>query len=429
MPEEIEMSSGYIEGPDDLSEAFQTDSETTAPLLPKDYLPKSTVTPLPWRSLAIVQLLTAGEPLVLDIIFPFISQMILEVGIVKHPDEVGFYAGIVMAMCPATSFLAVMPASRLSDLMGRKPVLLIGLSGMAASTIWFGMSKTFPSMLISRALAGILGGVFACTRIIVAELTDKSNQARALQWHLLAHKFGQIIGLPLGGLLAHPERHFSMFRNEFWNNYPFALPCFVTGGFVIFSVILGYIYLPETAPRRRLRIDTFHADILLESNEAANGLLNDTQTNSAPSKISYKAILTSGPILSIMVASFNVSLLSDSLVSLFPLFCFTPIGLGGLGMSEAAIVTLNNITMDVAPSAETLSIVNGLSTLSLALPEALSPAFIAPLFAYSIKSGVASGYIIWIVFLIFSLFAAIHSMTLQELTVNWRDRNNSYSED
>ncbi|KIJ40989.1 hypothetical protein M422DRAFT_780624 [Sphaerobolus stellatus SS14] len=476
----IEDSSGHGEGLDVLSEAVQTE---TAPLLSSPItLPRSTA--LPWRSLFIVQLLTAGQPLALDVIFPFVNQMILDVGIAKHPEEVGFYSGIIMAMYPATSFLAVMPASHLSDLAGRKTVVLLGLSGMAISTIWFGLSKTFSSMLISRALSGILGSVFACTRIIVAELTDKTNQARALQWHLLSYKFGQIIGLPLGGLLAHPEHHFpTVFDNEFWNNHPFALPCFVTGGYAIFSVILGYVYLPETAPRWRLRVHTVNAE---------------PNTDVAASSISYNDFLTR-PILSVMLASFNVGLLSDSLKVIFPLFCFTPIGLGGLGMSEAAIgfqmvirsvlqlgtlpfyhqisthfnstthvhrtfmwiwslpiiilpcanlvarttdniwtlnaclflfhstwslasftyLTLNNMIVDVTPSAEALSTVNGLSMLTMALPQAVAPAFIAPLFAYSVET--ANGYIVWIIFLVLSLFSAIHSMTLKEPINNWRD--------
>ncbi|KIJ40988.1 hypothetical protein M422DRAFT_172891 [Sphaerobolus stellatus SS14] len=443
-------------------------SETeTTPLLPNPnptILPRST--PLPWRSLGIVILLTAGHPIALDVVFPFVNQMILDVGIVKHPGEVGFYSGIIMAMYPATSFLAIMPASHLSDLVGRKPVILVGLSGMAVSTIWFGMCKSFASMLTSRALAGILGGVIACTKVIVTELTDKTNQVLAFQWHVVTIKFGQIIGLPLGGLLAHPEHHFTMFHSEFWNNHPFALPCFVAGAYAIFSIILGYVYLPEVS---MLKLPLYTRSSLFFFS------LNVSQIDTSTSNISYKAVLTA-PILSVMLASFNVGLLSDGLLAIFPLFCFTPIGLGGLGMSEAAIgshmafrsilqlgtlpfyhqisthfhstthvhrtfmwiwslpfiilpcsnivarttdnvwilnavfltlictsVTLSNMVVDVTPCAEALSTVNGLSMLTIALPQAVAPAFIAPLFAYSIKSGLLGGYMIWIILLVLSM--------------------------
>ena len=53
-----------------------------------------------------------------------------------------------------------------------------------------------------------------------------------------------MIGLPLGGLLVYPARNFPPFHTDFWKKYPFALPCFVTGGFAIFSVAFG-LYLSE----------------------------------------------------------------------------------------------------------------------------------------------------------------------------------------
>ena len=63
-------------------------------------------TPLPWKPLLVVLLLTASQPMALDIIFPFVNQMILDNGIVERPEDVGFYSGIVMAIYPVMGFLA-----------------------------------------------------------------------------------------------------------------------------------------------------------------------------------------------------------------------------------------------------------------------------------------------------------------------------------
>jgi len=65
-------------------------------------------TPIPWKSLLIVQLLTAAQPFALDIVYPFINQMILEIGVVDDPKKVGFYSGLVMSVYPAMSFIASM---------------------------------------------------------------------------------------------------------------------------------------------------------------------------------------------------------------------------------------------------------------------------------------------------------------------------------
>jgi len=64
------------------------------------------LTPIPWKSLLIVQLLTAAQPFALDIVYPFINQMILEIGVVDNPKKVGFYSGLVMSVYPAMSFIA-----------------------------------------------------------------------------------------------------------------------------------------------------------------------------------------------------------------------------------------------------------------------------------------------------------------------------------
>ena len=60
-----------------------------------------------------------------------------------------------------------------------------------------------------------------------------------------AYRTGQLVGLPLGGLLAHPERHFTLFQTPFWYEYPFALPCFVASVATGCFVIMGYFTLPE----------------------------------------------------------------------------------------------------------------------------------------------------------------------------------------
>jgi hypothetical protein len=61
------------------------------------------------------------------------------------------------------------------------------------------------------------------------------------------YRLGQIIGLPLGGFLAHPERQFpnTFFDGPFWQKYPFVLPCFFGAAFALFAVALGTIFLDE----------------------------------------------------------------------------------------------------------------------------------------------------------------------------------------
>lgn len=56
---------------------------------------------------------------------------------------------------------------------------------------------------------------------------------------------GQIVGQPLGGLLSHPERTIPFFNTPFWNEYPFALPCFISAGFAVCALIIGALNIDE----------------------------------------------------------------------------------------------------------------------------------------------------------------------------------------
>lgn len=59
-----------------------------APLKPSI---RASPTPLPLLNVALVMSVAAMTPIVFELVFPFLNQMILEVGIVTDPEQVGFY--------------------------------------------------------------------------------------------------------------------------------------------------------------------------------------------------------------------------------------------------------------------------------------------------------------------------------------------------
>jgi hypothetical protein len=63
----------------------------------------------------------------------------------------------------------------------------------------------------------------------------------------VSYKIGQIIGQPLGGLLAHPSRTMPYFDTPFWREYPYALPCFTSGAFALVFTILAIYTVPEVS--------------------------------------------------------------------------------------------------------------------------------------------------------------------------------------
>ncbi len=67
---------------------------------------------------------------------------------------------------------------RLSDKIGRKPVLMIGLAGTALSVLIFGFSPNLTTALLARALGGLLNGYglipFGLQALLVVTGTDRA---------------------------------------------------------------------------------------------------------------------------------------------------------------------------------------------------------------------------------------------------------------
>lgn len=91
-------------------------------------------------------------------IFPYIYVMIESFGVAGNKDQIGFYAGMVTSAFAFAEFSTAVLWGRLSDRVGRKPVLLTGLAGTGLSMLLFGFAQSLPLALVARALGGLLNG-------------------------------------------------------------------------------------------------------------------------------------------------------------------------------------------------------------------------------------------------------------------------------
>ena len=73
---------------------------------------------------------------------------------------------------------SILQWGRLSDRIGRKPVLLAGTFGLALSLLCFGLSQSFPAFVVSRSLAGLLNGNIGVLKSMMGEITDDTNVAQ-----------------------------------------------------------------------------------------------------------------------------------------------------------------------------------------------------------------------------------------------------------
>ena len=91
---------------------------------------------------------------------------------------------------------------RLSDRVGRRPVLLLSIFGSCASQVGYALATTFPGLLVARAITGICGANIAAAQAYVADITDERSRAGAMGVVGSALGLGFVFGPFIGGELA-----------------------------------------------------------------------------------------------------------------------------------------------------------------------------------------------------------------------------------
>ena len=84
--------------------------------------------------------------------------MIKSFSITSDDRQIAMYAGMVTSAFAFAEFSTGVIWGKLSDRMGRKPVLLTGLAGTGISMLVFGFAPSLPVALLGRALGGVLNG-------------------------------------------------------------------------------------------------------------------------------------------------------------------------------------------------------------------------------------------------------------------------------
>ncbi len=91
-------------------------------------------------------------------IFPYVYFMIEDFHVTDDASRISFYAGMVTSAFTFAEFSTGLLWGRLSDKIGRKPVLLTGLAGTALSVLVFGFAPNLTVALLARAIGGLLNG-------------------------------------------------------------------------------------------------------------------------------------------------------------------------------------------------------------------------------------------------------------------------------
>lgn len=92
------------------------------------------------------------EPIAFTQIFPYVNDMMASFRLTADPSKIGFYSGSVESIFAVAQLFSIYQWARLSDRIGRKPVILVGVLGLALTTILFGLSRSLVETLGARFL-------------------------------------------------------------------------------------------------------------------------------------------------------------------------------------------------------------------------------------------------------------------------------------
>lgn len=127
-------------------------------------------------------------------VMPFYAE---EIG--ANPTELG----LLMAVYSLMQFVFAPMWGRISDRIGRKPVIMIGIGGLGVSFILMGLSSQLWMLFAARIIGGFLSAANMPTIMAyVADITTPENRAKGMGIIGAATGMGFIFGPAIGGVFS-----------------------------------------------------------------------------------------------------------------------------------------------------------------------------------------------------------------------------------
>ena len=145
---------------------------------------------------------------------------------------------VIFATYAAGVIAALLLFGRVSDVVGRRPVLILGLSMSAASAVVFLLAQGLAPLLVARFVSGLSAGIFTGTATAtLVDLAGPERRGRATLVAAMANIGGLGCGPLLAGILAQLAP--APLRLSFWVDLVLLLPAFA-----------GIVLMPETVRRQ-----------------------------------------------------------------------------------------------------------------------------------------------------------------------------------
>src|SRR5882672_12681663 len=184
-------------------------------------------------AIAFIFAIVLLDVIALGIVIPVLPKLIETMlgGDTPRAAEIFGFFGTAWALMQFT-FSPILGA--LSDRFGRRPVLLISMTGHGLDYILMALAPSLAWLFIGRIISGITAASFSTAYAYIADVTPPEKRAAAFGMVGAAFGIGFVLGPAIGGLLGTLDPR---------------LPFWVAAAFSLANAAYGYFVLPESLPR------------------------------------------------------------------------------------------------------------------------------------------------------------------------------------
>ncbi|KAH9601643.1 Major facilitator superfamily [Trypanosoma melophagium] len=210
-------------------------------------------TPLPIKQMFALAVVLLNESLCGTMLLPYVGLLVSHIQN-KPPEEAGYVSGLLIGVFMFGQVVSGRWWGYLSDQYGRRPPLLIGLFSSGCMMLGFGLSSSVWICVVFRFVHGLFNGNVLVAKTVLADILDRTNEAKGFTLVSLTYGIGTLIGPTIGGLLYDPANNVAMHwagfsKDGLFARFPGLLPALVVVVYTILGMFVCIVYVTESNPK------------------------------------------------------------------------------------------------------------------------------------------------------------------------------------
>lgn len=171
------------------------------------------------------------EVLGFSLVLPFLPLLAEKLG--GNP----FQIGLIVASFSLFQFFSAPIMGKISDYVGRRPMLIISQLSTFVSFIILGFANSLWLIVLSRVIDGLFGSNQAIAQAYLSDISSKKDRSRAFGLAGMAFGVGFLVGPATGGFLS---------------KFDYSIPAFLAASICFLTILTTIFMLPETVERKKI---------------------------------------------------------------------------------------------------------------------------------------------------------------------------------